>query len=530
MKLLVVMVLGLGFLLPGAGVWAQSFDPGAILERGEDIRERYRLEEKLREQKKTEPEESRVEDRTRSEQEAEPDAGEQTIYISRIETGPSAVLTDEEIREITARYEGRNASIKDLFDAVRRINDRYAARSVAARAVLPPQKVERGVVRIELIEGRAGDVRVEGNRHARESFFARRISMKSGDLVRLDRLEKDLRFLNNTSNVDVRAELRPGGALGTTDCFLVVREPDNFQAALTADNAGNDSVGLYRFGAMLGTRSLLGYRDSLLLNAFFTKEGGTVSGSAAYSVPVGTLGTRLSLSYSHNRIEIISGPYRVLNITGESSDLGMDLVHPLVVRPAFRMNGLAGFHFSKSTTDFDGARLYSTRVRTVNAGIDAQWADDIGSWYTRHRFTQGLDISGGDIEFLKYNPLLVGQLALGEEFVLLLRASGQPHEKRSPPAFRAVPDRRCLVRPGVPGGVSHRRYGIPAQHGALLPAVVPGKRDFRDGSRRQDQRDRLRGSRRGLSVQAGRRVHDPSRLHHGSGRRPGAGCVQVLYL
>jgi hypothetical protein len=84
MKLLVVMVLGLGFLLPGAGVWAQSFDPGAILERGEDIRERYRLEEKLREQKKTEPEESRVEDRTRSEQEAEPDAGEQTIYISRI--------------------------------------------------------------------------------------------------------------------------------------------------------------------------------------------------------------------------------------------------------------------------------------------------------------------------------------------------------------------------------------------------------------------------------------------------------------
>ena len=36
------------------------------------------------------------------------------------------------------------------------------------------------------------------------------------------------------------------------------------------------------------------------------------------------------------------------------------------------------------------------RDRSLDAG---------GYWYTRHRFTQGLHVSGGDVEFLAYNPL-----------------------------------------------------------------------------------------------------------------------------
>lgn len=473
MRILVLVVLGLGLFLPGAEVCAQSVDPGAIRERGEDTREYYRLEERFREQKKPESEESRVEDKTEGKLEAEPEAGEQTIYISRIVTSPSEVLTGEEIRGITARYEGKTASIKDLFEAIRRINELYAERSVAARAVLPPQKVEKGLVRIELIEGRIGNVAVEGNRYTKDSYFTKRISLKRGDLVRLDSLEKDLLFLNNLSDVGVRAELRPGGAVGTTDCVITAREPGNCLAALFADNAGNDSVGLYRFGAMLGSRSLLGYRDTLFLNALFTKEGGTVSGSAAYSVPVGNLGTRLSLSYSYNQIEVISGPYKVLDITGESSDSGMDLTHPFVVNPAFRLSGFTGLHFSKSTTDFDGARLYSTRVRTVNTGFDVQSLDESGAWYTRHRLTQGLGISGGDVEFLKYNPFLLRQQVLGEECVLMLRVSGQITRKRSlPPSEQFQIGGASSVR-GYPEGFLIGDKGYLASAELSFPLPVP---------------------------------------------------------
>ncbi|HON62136.1 MAG TPA: ShlB/FhaC/HecB family hemolysin secretion/activation protein [Deltaproteobacteria bacterium] len=474
MRKIILILVGLGFLLPTAYIRAQSVDPGAIRERGSETQEYYRLEERLRERKI--PEKGRIKDRTEEAAKPEPETAEQTIFISRIDAGPSAILSADEIRDITGGYEGKNVSIRDLFDVVRRINELYARKSVAARAVLPPQKVEKGVVRIDLIEGRVGEITVENNRYTRDSFFTKRTSLKTGDIVKLDTLEKDLLFLNSTSDVDIRAELRPGGALGTTDCILKVREPENYQAALFSDNAGNDTVGLYRFGLMLGSKSLLGYRDSLLINSFFTAKGGTVAGSAAYSFPAGTLGTRLGLSYDYNQIEVISGPYKVLDISGESSDLGLELSHPLLVKPDFRLNGLAGFHAKKSATDFDGERLSSTRVRTINAGIDALSLDAGGYWYTRHRFTQGLHVSGGDVEFLAYNPLLLRQQILGRDVVLLLRARAQlTRKKLLPPSEQFQIGGASSVR-GYPEGflIGDKGYLVNVELSFPLPSSENG--------------------------------------------------------
>ncbi|HRR21678.1 MAG TPA: ShlB/FhaC/HecB family hemolysin secretion/activation protein [Desulfomonilia bacterium] len=474
MRKIILILVGLGFLLPTAYIRAQSVDPGAIRERGSETQEYYRLEEILRERKI--PEKGRIKDRTEEAAKPEPETAEQTIFISRIDAGPSAILSADEIRDITGGYEGKNVSIRDLFDVVRRINELYARKSVAARAVLPPQKVEKGVVRIDLIEGRVGEITVENNRYTRDSFFTKRTSLKTGDIVKLDTLEKDLLFLNSTSDVDIRAELRPGGALGTTDCILKVREPENYQAALFSDNAGNDTVGLYRFGLMLGSKSLLGYRDSLLINSFFTAKGGTVAGSAAYSFPAGTLGTRLGLSYDYNQIEVISGPYKVLDISGESSDLGLELSHPLLVKPDFRLNGLAGFHAKKSATDFDGERLSSTRVRTINAGIDALSLDAGGYWYTRHRFTQGLHVSGGDVEYLAYNPLLLRQQILGRDVVLLLRARAQlTRKKLLPPSEQFQIGGASSVR-GYPEGflIGDKGYLVNVELSFPLPSSENG--------------------------------------------------------
>ncbi|MFY9166740.1 MAG: ShlB/FhaC/HecB family hemolysin secretion/activation protein [Desulfomonilia bacterium] len=488
MRKFFVILLGLGFFLPGAHIEAQSVDPGAVRERGKEMQEYYRLEETLREREKPAPEEGRIEDKTKEAPEPGLRAEEQTIFVSRIETSRSEVLSQEEIQGITGEYEGKSLRITDLFEVIRRINELYARKSVAARAVLPPQKVEKGVVRIELIEGRVGNIAVEDNRYTRDSFFTNRTTLKSGDIVRLDELERSLVFINTTSYVDARAELRPGGAPGTTDCIIKVREPENYQAALFSDNAGNDTVGLYRFGMMLGNRSLFGYRDSLFLNAFFTKKKGTVAGSAAYSLPVGALGTRLGLSYEYNQIEIISGPYKVLDITGESSEAGIDLSHPFIVDPAFRLNGFTGFHFEGSSTDFDGETLFSTRIRTMNAGFDIQTIDAGGSWFTQHRFTQGVHAFGGDVEFLRYNPSLLRQQILADDLMFIFRVNAQLTRKENlPPSEQFQIGGAASVR-GYPEGflIGDKGYLVNAELHFPLPFTETGVLGTGAG-------DRLRG-------------------------------------
>lgn len=433
--LLLVTVL---LCLPTTGTWAQEVrgvDPGAIQQRAIDTMEYYRLEKKLREEKKPELEKDWIEDKTKEEVKPAPEADEKAIFISRIVTDRSEILSDEEIKGVTGKYEGKSASIKDLFEVIREINELYRAKKfIAAQAVLPPQKVEEGVVQIKLVEGRVGKIFVEDNKHTRESFFRNRISLKSGDLVRLDNLEKDLLLFNSINDVKIKTELKPGEAFGTTDCIVKVQEPSKYQVALFSDNAGRDTVGLYRFGLVLGDSSLLGYRDPLSLSAFWANGNGTIAGSGSYSFPITTLGTRLGVSYDHNQIKVISGPSEVLDISGDSSDFGIDLSHPFIVKPAFKLNGFTGFHFKKSTTDFDEVTLFQTKVRGLTFGFDFQSFDEGGYWHSHHKLTRGFYILGGDASFLKYNLFLMRQQILGKDFVFVFRGSAQLSDRKLLPS------------------------------------------------------------------------------------------------
>ena len=426
--------MGLVFFYPANNIHAQaerSIDPGAIRERSMDTQEYYTLEKKLTEQKEPDQGKSRIEDKTKEDSGQGQEAVDETVFINRIETGASEILSAEEIRNITERYEGKSISIKDLFMVIKDINELYASKKfIAARAVLPPQKVEKGVVRIQLIEGHVGKILVEDNEYIQNSFFTNRISLKNGDLVRLDRLEKDIFYLNNTNDVQVRAELKAGESVGTTDCIIRVKEPERYQVSLFSDNAGRDTVGLYRFGMILGFNSLLGYADRFNMNLLYTNRRGTTAGSLSYDVPVTTRGTRLGVSYDHNKIKVISGPFEVLNVSGDSSSLGLDLTQPIIVRSSLKLNGFTGIHLKKSATDFDDATLFKSKVKTMDIGMDAQSLDTSGAWYSNIRVTTGNDSFDGQGHFARFNLFLSRQQVLAKDFIFVFRGNAQVSNKK----------------------------------------------------------------------------------------------------
>jgi hemolysin activation/secretion protein len=430
------------FAIQGGGGWAQtqpqplrSVDPGAVQERSKETGEYYRLEKRVQEEKKPEFEKDLVDDKTKK---GEPGAGEEekTILINRIVTDRSEILTDEEIRQITSRLEGRRVGIKDIFDAINAINDLYKKKNIiAAQAYLPPQKVERGIVKIGLIESRIGKISIEDNKSTRDSFFTNRIALKSGALVRIDTLEKDLVYLNGTSDVKVRTELKPGESFATTDLLVKVQEPSPYVASVFTDNAGRNTVGIYRTGVTIGHKSLLGFRDPLVLSGIWADRNGTIAGSGSYSFPITSFGTRIGFSYDYNQIKVISGAFEPLNIKGHSSDVSLNVTQPLMVRPAFNLNGFAGVHYKKSITDFDENPLFRTRVRSLTYGLDMQSIDEHGFWSSQMLFTNGFQIFAGDESFFKYNLFLTRQQLLGKDVVLSLRGSTQFSNNHLLPAF-----------------------------------------------------------------------------------------------
>ena len=87
------------------------------------------------------------------------------VYIENIIVTPSEILSEVEVSNIVESYTKRNLTFLDLETIVNKINKLYLEKGyVTARAFLPEQTIENETVRIELVEGRVGEVLISDNK------------------------------------------------------------------------------------------------------------------------------------------------------------------------------------------------------------------------------------------------------------------------------------------------------------------------------------------------------------------------------
>ena len=152
-------------------------NPGALQQRRIDEEERRRQLEQLERREITDPVR-----REAAPPPAAPPAGEAVRFTVReIRFTESAILPAEALAELAGPYTGREVSLAELRELTARIDAAYRERRVVtARAVIPPQDVSDGVVDIRLVEGRVGEIAVEGNASTDAEFITRRIGLVPG--------------------------------------------------------------------------------------------------------------------------------------------------------------------------------------------------------------------------------------------------------------------------------------------------------------------------------------------------------------
>lgn len=121
----------------------------------------------------------------------------------------SNILSDFEIQEITDTVIGHYVTFEDLNKLVDDINYAYAVKGyVTAKAFLPPQTIQDGVVKITLVEGLVGDVTISGNKYTSSRYIEKRLSVKNGDVFQIMQLEQDVvKFNQYNPGVRLNASL-----------------------------------------------------------------------------------------------------------------------------------------------------------------------------------------------------------------------------------------------------------------------------------------------------------------------------------
>ncbi|MDU4960067.1 MAG: ShlB/FhaC/HecB family hemolysin secretion/activation protein [Sporomusaceae bacterium] len=414
-----------------------------------------------------------VTDQTQTE--ALPADDELRVYIRQIAVDASEILTPAEIAAVTAGYEEREVSIRELQTVAEQLNALYRTKNyITAKALLPPQTIVDGIVRIQLVEGRLGQLHFSGNNHTRDYYFTNRLQLQSGGLIHLTDLERQLTGFNLANDIRVRAELKPGAAFGTTDIVLVVQEPVNEQLSFFSDNAGSKTTGRYRYGLSYFNRSLTGNRDSLSLTPVWSK--GSFSGSAFYNVAM-TNGGRVGISYDRSRIDIISGQFAHLNIEGYSNDLALHFTWPMAVRPGFRSEQSLQLHLKNSETLFDGSKILNTDTNTLAWELSFQTGAERRATLVKHGIVRGYtDDGSGNQQFVKYTLSVVRQQAFVSGTMQTLRLNGQLTADRSLPTVEQFSLGGMSSVRGYPGGVGNgdKGYLISAEWTRPLSEQVMG--------------------------------------------------------
>lgn len=295
-----------------------------------------------------------------------------SFRLNALRVGESAYLTRAELDAITQPLVGRDVTIADLRGAVDAINALYEARGAAtARAALPAQDVQGGVVDIQLIEGRIGMVQAQGGRASDQRRATRLAGIPERALADPRQIERRLRRFNRDNDVQLRAQLVPGQAFGTTDLVLIVTPPRRVAGELFADNNGFASTGTFQAGAVVRGYGLFG-PDRLALVA--VRSDGVESGSLTYSLPLGGDRVRAGLSLSRGETRVRNGPGSELGIRGSSTSYGVDLAAAVIADEALLVNLTGSVQQVESDTRIANTLVVDSRTLQAAAGVDASFA------------------------------------------------------------------------------------------------------------------------------------------------------------
>lgn len=225
-------------------------------------------------------------------------AGGPTLEVSGFVVQGNTVIADAELQALLADLKGRTVNLGDVQAGARRITLLYRERGYPlARAYLPAQEIENGVIRINVLEGRYGEV--TANNTSRAGGFALRPlqALQPGETVQADALTRSLLLLQDVPGTDIKSTLKPGASTGTTDLLVDVKPGPLVSGSVDADNYGNRFVGEYRLGGSLDVNNPLGLGDRLSLRAVGSDEDQHY-GRIGYQLPVTPWATQVGVAYS----------------------------------------------------------------------------------------------------------------------------------------------------------------------------------------------------------------------------------------
>jgi len=288
------------------------------------------------------------------------------------------VFTAEQLRPDYEPYLDKEVTLSTLNEIVSNITAHYRnAGYVLSRAVLSPQRIEDGIVRIRIISGYVDKVSFEGVKDTSGLLNDYADKIRDAKPLNTATLERYLLLIEDLPGVTAHAALRPSpSAHGASDIIITITQKP-VDGSVTVDNRSTRYLGPVEGSVTVNANNALGLYDRTSLRGVSSTSPDEMRyAQVDHQEQLDSEGTKVDVSagYTHTAPGYRLTPF---DINGRDMVYSAEVSHPFIRSRQTNMYGDVKFDVRQTDTSSLGDNLYDDKLRVLRAGGSYDFVDPL---------------------------------------------------------------------------------------------------------------------------------------------------------
>lgn len=389
-KKIINLLLCLIFILP---LTSYSQNPPPSAQAGQVEKSLQEMETRELTSKKRRPKEAPIKEEEAPKEEPADDGTK--ILIKEFTFEGNTIFKSAYLQKVVSPYKNKELTLTDLRKLCNKITDIYKKDGYfVSYAYLPVQDIKNQIVKISVLEGKLGEVTIDGGKFYKKNFLTSHFHATQKGLMHYPTFLKSLLLLNEYLKLNAQAYLKPGKKMGEVDVVINTVEKMPIAVSFDYNNGGSRYISRSRGGTAVEMGNYFLQGDKLTIRGikgYPTRN--MIMGSGEYSITVNSYGSKLLGSYMWTDFNV-QREYRSRNMGGQSRIYTVKFNHPFIKNLATSLEGDLSFDY-KDILNYDRSATSSDdQLRILGTRLSGDHSDSLGG---RTFFTSGFSLGIDDI-------------------------------------------------------------------------------------------------------------------------------------
>jgi len=355
------------------------------------------------------------------------------MYLEHVDFTGNTVIKSADLQALAAKeIIGRDVTLTRLGKFAEQVTKMYQDQGyITSFAFLPPQTIKDKTATIQIIEGKIGDVNIDGNKFSTTNFIKYQLLkpyyVEKDQILNVNDIRQGLIELNEKGFISGSIVLEKGAEQYTTNVNLNVKEHQPFTTSVNFDNAGRDLIGLYRWSAFVSDNNLTGHGDVLSVGTSIARRSFNVG--PQYTLPIDNRGDKVYASYGYSRVRPGGEIFGPIDYLGNAHIVSVGMRNPVYESRKVNVDLDTSFNIKEGsfTANIQNDPISKYGIRSLETSLQAVQKDKYGRTYANVGANIGMPILGGerDSHYMIVNGGVTRQFWLPKKGIAILRFNGQ---------------------------------------------------------------------------------------------------------